>query len=124
MQEELDACNLLIPGGGNWKATKMIECTDPAGRAAALDKFRGIEESCFVASAGGPRVMAIADQDIECENDESTPAVHRLRLELQASARDAIRAGAAVTIGTDRPQYRNASCLSAATVASLRGDLD
>ena len=123
IQEELDAYNPLIPDGGNWKATMMIEYTDPAERAVALGKLRGIEDLCFVASAGGPRVMAIADEDIERENDEKTSAVHWLRFELPASARDAIQTGAAVTIGTDHPHYRHASCLPAATIASLRDDL-
>jgi hypothetical protein len=50
--------------------------------------------------------------------------VHCLRFELPAPARDAIQDGATLTIGTDHPHYRHASCLSAATVASLRGDLD
>jgi hypothetical protein len=99
IQEELDAYNPLIPDGGNWKATMMIEYTDPAERAVALGKLRGIEDLCYVESAGGPRVMAIADEDIERENDEKTSAVHWLRFELPASARGAIQAGAAVTIG-------------------------
>jgi len=89
----------------------------------ALGKLRGIEDLCYVESAGAQRVMAIADEDIERENDEKTSAVHWLRFELPASARDAIQTGAAVTIGTDHPHYRHASCLPAATIASLRGDL-
>jgi hypothetical protein len=124
IQQELDAYNPLIPDGGNWKVTMMIEYTDPAERAVAIGKLRGIEDLCFVASAGVPRVMAIADEDLERENAEKTSAVHWLSFELPASACDAIRGGAAVTVGTDHPHYRHASRLSAATVASLRRDLD
>ena len=124
IRDELDAYNPLIPDGGNWKATMMIEYTDPAERAVALGRLRGIEDLCFMESAGVPRIMAIADEDLERDNAEKTSAVHWLRFELPASAHDAIRGGAAVTIGTDHPHYRHASRLSAATVASLRGDLD
>ena len=123
IREELDAYNPLIPDGGNWKATMMIEYTDPAERAVALGELRGIEDLCYVESAGGPRILAIADEDLERENAEKTSAVHWLRFELPASVRAAVEGGAAVAIGTDHPHYRHASCLSAATVASLRGDL-
>jgi hypothetical protein len=62
IQEELDAYNPLIPDGGNWKATMMIEYPDPAERAAALAGLRGIEDLCYVAVDGQPRAKAIADR--------------------------------------------------------------
>ena len=73
---------------------------------------------------GRPRVTAIADEDLERENEEKTSAVHSLRFELSAAARDAIRGGAAATIGADHPTYRHATRLSPATLASLARDLD
>ena len=84
IQEELDAYNPLIPGGGNWKATMMIEFTDPVERAAALVQLRGIEDRCYVEVAGHARTMALADEDIERENAEKTSAVHWLRFEMAA----------------------------------------
>ncbi len=69
-------------------------------------------------------MLAIADEDLERENDEKTSAVHWLRFELPAALRDAIRRGAAVTAGTDHPAYRHATRLSAATLESLARDLD
>jgi Protein of unknown function (DUF3501) len=124
IREELDAYNPLIPDGGNWKATMMIEYPDPRERAAALAALRGIEDLCFIQAEGLPRVLAIADEDLERENDEKTSAVHWLRFELPAPLRDAIRRGAAVTAGTDHPAYRHAVLLSAATLESLARDLD
>jgi hypothetical protein len=124
IQEELDAYNPLIPDGGNWKATMLIEYPDPRERAAALAMLRGIEDLCYVEVDGCPRSPAIADEDLERENEEKTSAVHWLRFELSAAARDAIRRGAAVTIGADHPAYRHATRLSPATLASLARDLD
>ena len=121
--DELEAYNPLIPDGGNWKATMMIEYPDPRERATALAKLRGIEDLCYVAVDGCPRVTAIADEDLERENEEKTSAVHWLRFELPATARDAIHQGAAVTIGADHPAYRHATCLSPATLESLARDL-
>ena len=124
IQDELDAYNPLIPDGGNWKATMMIEYPDPAERTAALAALRGVEDSCFVEVAGQPRVTAIADEDLERANAEKTSAVHWLRFELSAAARDAVRKGAAVTVGADHPRYRHDARLPAATIAALVRDLD
>jgi hypothetical protein len=122
IQEELDAYNPLIPDGGNWKATMMIEYPDPAQRAVELARLRGVEDLCFVEVAGHARVMAVADEDLERENAEKTSAVHWLRFEIGPAARDAVRAGAGVTAGVLHPAYRHELRLPAATVASLARD--
>jgi hypothetical protein len=123
IQDELDAYNPLIPDGGNWKATMMIEYPDPQERAAALARLRGIEDRCFVEVAGQPPVMAVADEDLERENEDKTSAVHWLRFELPPAARAALRAGAAATAGVDHPHYRHAVALSPGTIAALARDL-
>ncbi len=122
IQEELDAYNPLIPDGGNWKATLMIEFPDEAERAVALAKLRGIEDLCYVEIAGHARVLAIADEDVERENAEKTSAVHWLRFEIAGSAREAVLAGADVIAGVDHAAYRHQARLPAATVASLARD--
>jgi uncharacterized protein DUF3501 len=122
--EELDAYNPLIPDGGNWKATMLIEYPDPKERESALVALRGIEDRCYVEVDGFPRVTAIADEDLERENATKTSAVHWLRFELAPAACDAIRRGAAVTVGADHPHYRHANRLSTATLESLGRDLD
>jgi hypothetical protein len=122
--EELDTYNPLIPDGGNWKATMLIEYPDPAVREPALVALRGIEDCCYVEVEGFPRVMAIADEDLERENATKTSAVHWLRFELPPAGRDAIRRGAIVTVGADHPHYRHASRLPTATLESLNRDLD
>jgi len=40
IEEELQTYNPLIPDGSNWKATFMIEYTDPDERKAALSRCR------------------------------------------------------------------------------------
>ncbi len=122
IQEELDAYNPLIPDGGNWKATMMIEFPDAAERAAALVMLRGVESLCYVEVAGHARTAAIADEDIVRENAEKTSAVHWLRFELPDAACAAVRAGAAVAAGVNHPAYRHETRLPAATVESLVRD--
>ncbi len=124
IREELDAYNPLIPDGGNWKATMLIEYPEPAERQRALERLRGIEDLCYVEVEGHVRVTAIADEDLERANETKTSAVHWLRFELPAAVREAIGRGAPVTAGTDHPQYRHSQRLSTATVESLGKDLD
>jgi len=105
--EELEAYNPLIPDGANLKATLMIEYPDPAERAQRLAQLRGFERHCWMRIAGFAAVYAIADEDLERDNQEKTSAVHFLRFEFAAPAVAAARAGAAMAAGVDHPGYRH-----------------
>jgi hypothetical protein len=106
IQEELDAYNPLIPDGSNWKATFLIEFPDADERKARLAELKGIEARCWVQVAGHDRVWAIADEDLERENEEKTSAVHFMRFELSAPMSEAAKNGAAVSLGIDHENYR------------------
>ena len=123
IQHELDAYNPLIPDGGNWKATMLIEYPDADERRRMLALLKGIERRVWVEVEGLPRICAIADEDLERENEEKTSSVHFLRFELGARAREGLRRGAAVRLGVDHPQYRAALTLAPEVRASLAGDL-
>jgi hypothetical protein len=105
--DELGAYNPLIPDGSNWKVTLLIEFVQPAERARALARLKGIEDRCWVEVAGHPRVFAIADEDLERENEEKTSAVHFLRFELSPGMIAGLRAGAALAAGVDHEHYRH-----------------
>jgi hypothetical protein len=72
---------------------------------------------------GHERVGAIADEDLDRENDEKTSAVHFLRFELTAPIRQALRQGAALTVGADHPQYSATTQLGPEVRAALAADL-
>ena len=122
IQDELDSYNPLIPDGTNLKATLLIEYTDPEERRGALERLKGVESRCWI-GVGAERFYAIADEDLERENEQKTSAVHFLRFELDAGARAALKSGAAVELGVDHPAYRHAVTLDAASSASLAEDL-
>lgn len=123
--EELGAYNPLIPDGGNWKVTLLIEFPDANERRQALARLKGVEDRCWVQVADFDRVFAIADEDLERENDEKTSAVHFLRFELDASMRAALRNGAALGVGVDHDEYRHkVQPLAAENLAALVADLD
>jgi hypothetical protein len=123
IQGELDAYNPLIPDGGNWKATMLIEYPDPNERKRELARLIGVEDRMFVEVEGHARVYAIADEDLPRENDEKTSAVHFVRFELPAATRAAVIAGASVRLGCDHANYPAHVTIAPETLASLAGDL-
>jgi hypothetical protein len=84
----------------------LIEYPDADERRRQLARLKGLERRVWVRVAGGQSVYAIADEDLERENEEKTSAVHFLRFELDAPARARLKAGAALAIGADHPAYR------------------
>ena len=125
IQNELDAYNPLIPDGGNWKATMLIEYPDPEERARRLAGLKGIEDLTWVRVEGHAKVFAVADEDLDRENDEKTSAVHFLRFELNAMMKTALKNGAQIKVGCDHPQYlAQVDEVSPETLASLVKDLN
>ncbi len=105
IRDELDSYNPLVPDGSNWKATMLIEYPDIEERRVALGKLIGVEDRVWIKVEGQPRVYAIADEDLDRENDDKTSAVHFLRFELSAPMKQALKGGAALSMGIDHPNY-------------------
>ena len=106
IEEELAAYNPLIPDGDNWKATLMIEYPDIEERRRALVRLKGIEDRVWVQVDDLPRVYAIADEDLERENEQKTSSVHFLRFQLTPEMVRAVKAGAPIACGVDHPEYQ------------------
>lgn len=122
--DELDAYNPLIPDGGNWKATMMIEYPDLDERRQMLSRLIGIEDKVWIKVEGHQRVYAIADEDLERENADKTSSVHFLRLELDPAMVQSLKRGARVSAGIDHPQYNvTVEDIDPAVRASLVADL-
>ena len=123
IQSEIEAYGPLVPDGTNWKATMLIEYPDPHERKRELARLIGVEDRMFVEVEGQPRIYAIADEDLDRENDEKTSSVHFVRFEFPKVAREAVRAGASVKLGCDHTHYPAHVTIAAQTLASLAGDL-
>lgn len=121
--QEIEAYAPLVPDGGNWKATMMIEYPDVNERKRELARLIGVEDRMFVEVEGCERVYAIADEDLDRETDEKTSAVHFVRFELTPAMRAAVRAGASVILGCDHRNYPAHLRIAAETLASLASDL-
>ncbi len=106
IHEELDAYNPLIPDGHNWKATFMIEYTDPAERAVRLGQLIGIEDVTWLQVEGFDKIFAIADEDLERDTADKTSSVHFMRYELTPAMITAAKKGAKIFAGIDHDNYR------------------
>ena len=123
IEQEIEAYAPLMPDGSNWKATLLLEYPDVHERKRELARLIGVEDRMFVEVEGQSRVYAIADEDLDRENDEKTSAVHFVRFELTPVMCAAVRAGASVKLGCDHTNYPAHVSIAAETLASLASDL-
>ena len=123
IQHELESYLPLVPDGTNFKATMQIEYADEAQRKVMLTKLKGVEDQIWIRIEGFPAVLAIADEDMDRENEEKTAAVHFLRFEFSPQMIAAAKAGAAIFMGVNHPQYQaETGALASAVHASLVAD--
>ena len=122
IQDELDSYNPLIPDGDNLKATLLIEYEDVDDRKLALEKLRGIEDVIY-AKIDAEKIYAVADEDIERENETKTSSVHFLRFQFEKNQIARLRGGAVLLFGIDHPHYAIDIALTPAQRAALLADL-
>ena len=123
IEQEIDAYAPLMPDGSNWKATMLIEYPDVNERKRELARLIGVEDRTFVEVEGHARVYAIADEDMDRENDEKTSADHYVRFELTPAMCGAVKAGASVKVGCDHTNYPAHTTVAPEALASLVRDL-
>ena len=123
IEEELAAYNPLIPDGANLKATFMLEYADPDERRRMLGALVGIERRVWM-EAGGQRVFAVADEDLDRATEAKTSSVHFLRFEVSSEMRSALGDGAAMRFGIAHDRYRHECTPAAESRAVLLADLD
>ena len=123
IEQELAVYNPLIPDGSNLKATFMLEYPDSAQRRQCLVELKGIEHTVWMQIAGQLPVVAIADEDMDRENEDKTSAVHFMRFEFAPAAVTAFATGAAqVHVGIDHSHYHHRTALNDAQHAALAAD--
>lgn len=124
IQEELDAYNPLMPDGDNWKATFMIEYEDVEERKLRLQELKNVEDLIWMQVDGFDKVYAIADEDMDRENEIKTSSVHFVRFQLAPDMVAAARSGAALYVGCDLEGFKIGPLQVPDNVAdSLRRDL-
>ena len=121
---ELQSYAPLVPDGSNFKVTLQVEYAEEAERRRMLGLLKGVENRVWVRVEGFDPVFAVADEDLERENEEKTSAVHFLRFELNPEMVAAARSGAALSAGVDHPHYTaSTGPLPEPVRASLAADL-
>jgi hypothetical protein len=105
IQEMLHIEKIFDEDGIQGELNAYLPLVPEIERAAALARLIGIEDSVFMQVESEPPVYAIADEDLERDNDQKTSAVHFVRFEFTPAMKARLRDGAALQIGCDHPNY-------------------
>jgi hypothetical protein len=125
IREELSSYNPLIPNGDNWKATMMIQYTDPQERQIALSKMVGIEDCVWVKVGDNELIYAVADEDLDRTREDKTSSVHFLRFQFDSDILDEINETASIVFGIDHKHYdTNTGDIEGKLKTSIVNDLD
>ena len=123
IQEELDAYNPLIPDGTNLKAVMLIEYPNVEERKEKLKILKGIEKKIWIKVGSHNKVFAIADEDLEREDETKTSAVHYLRYEFSASMINDWKNNSSIVMGIDHENYQSPETIISSDISSsLSGD--
>ena len=123
IQEELDPYNPLIPDGSNLKAVMLIEYPNVEERKEKLKILKGIEKKIWIKVGSHNKVFAIADEDLEREDETKTSAVHYLRYEFSASMINDWKNDSSVVMGIDHENYQSSETIISSDISSsLSGD--
>ena len=124
IQEELDAYNPLIPDGENFKATFMIEYEDVEERKLRLQELKNVEDLLYMQIEGHDKVYAIADEDMDREDETKTSSVHFVRFQLNTEMAADAKKGAGISVGCDLEGFKiGPMALEPEVADSLRKDL-
>ena len=102
----------------------MMEYEDAEERREALARLIGVEKAVWVQVEAFDKVRPIANEDLDRETEDKTSAVHFMRFELNQEMIDALRGGAALSMGIDHPAYTHTlTGMAGAVRESLLQDL-
>ena len=118
IKEELDAYNPLIPDGLNLKAVMLIEYPNVEERKEKLKILKGIERKIWIKVGSHNKVFAIADEDLEREDETKTSAVHYLRYEFNATMIKDWKEGSGVIMGIDHENYDAPETIISSSISS------
>ena len=125
IQDELDAYNPLIPDGGNWKCSLLIQYEDMDERRGRLSALVGIEDKIWLQVGAESLIYPIADEDMDRSREEKTSSVHFLRYQLNPDQVTELRDGASIIAGVEHDSYTVDDIVVAEDVRlALLGDLN
>ena len=122
--QELEAYNPLIPDGKNWKATLMIEYSNPEIRKERLACLLGIDKKVWMQVDESEKIYPVTNEDLMRETEEKTSAVHFLRFELTTHQVQELKNNASLKAGVDHSECNRSIIVPANIRQSLVADLD
>lgn len=113
----------LMPDGRSWRATLLLELPDPHERERELPLLNEAAHQLYVDLPRLLRVRAEANEDQPDRHRGRLSAVHFLRFDWPAAARDMLQRAGSVALGCEHPRYAWRRMVPAHTLALLRADL-
>ena len=113
----------LAPDGRSWRATLLLELSDPAERQRELPLLNEAAHLLYVDVPRLLRVRAEANEDQPDRHRGRLSAVHFLRFDWPDAARQALQQAGTVVLGCEHPRYAWRRRVPAHTLALLRADL-
>jgi hypothetical protein len=106
IQDELDVYNALIPDGGNWKATFMVEYPTRPNGAAPWPAWSASRRPCGCGWKASIRSLPSPTRTWTALAPDKTASVHFLRFELTPEMVAAVKNGAGISAGVSHPAYQ------------------
>ena len=101
----------------------LIEYPDVEERKEKLKILKGIEKKIWIKVGSHNKVFAIADEDLEREDETKTSAVHYLRYEFSASMINDWKNDSSIVMGIDHENYQSPETIISSDISlSLSGD--
>jgi hypothetical protein len=123
LAREAAACAPLMPDGRSWRATLLLELPDPQERERELPLLNEAAHQLYLDLPRLLRARAEANEDQPDRHRGRLSAVHFLRFDWPAAARDMLQHAGSVVLGCEHPRYAWRRMVPAHTLALLRADL-
>ena len=118
IREELEVYNQLLPGDGDLAATLLIELREQERMREEFQRLLGLDRHLGL-RVGELRISAVFEEGRQ--TDEKISAVQYVRFPIDASARQALAAGAGLAVVADHPNYAATARLDEVTRAAITG---
>ncbi|MEK8029990.1 DUF3501 family protein [Ideonella sp. DXS29W] len=121
--EEIATYAHLVPDGGQWTATLMIELPDAAERQYWMPILNEAVQEVYVELPGHARVAASVNDDLPCQHRGRDSGVHFLRFRFDTGHRERLQRDGEALLGCTHHRYHWRRTIPRGTLASLLRDL-
>ena len=125
LNDELTACNPLIPNGKELVSTLMFEIDNPVIRATFLGKLGGVEENVFI-KIDNDIIYGKPEIDVDRTSAEGkASSVQFIHFEFDQNQISKFKGNnVSIELGIDHKEYSHSTKLSESTIKALSSDFN